>query len=132
MRGTPRRRSSLCPSAERRRTRPFESGGASPASRIAFATFRASSIACIALKNRGRSSGTSRGCYGCLQIIQGDKTLCVFTNTQQREHVNAFVDVAVRRALERLAHENDRSLSAEIRRALAAHVERERGDEEDE
>ena len=44
--------------------------------------------------------------------------------TAQREHVNAFIDVDVRRELERLAQENDRSLSAEIRRALAAHVGR--------
>ena len=46
------------------------------------------------------------------------------TSTAQREHVNAFIDVGVRRERERLAQENDRSLSAEIRRALAAHVDR--------
>jgi predicted transcriptional regulator len=46
------------------------------------------------------------------------------TKVQERAHVNAFVDVDVRRELERLAQRNDRSLSAEIRRALAAHVER--------
>ena len=46
------------------------------------------------------------------------------TSTAQREHINAFIDVGVRRELERLAQENDRSLSAEIRRALAAHVDR--------
>jgi predicted transcriptional regulator len=46
------------------------------------------------------------------------------TNVQERAHVNAFVDATVRRELERLAQANDRSLSAEIRRALAAHVER--------
>ena len=51
------------------------------------------------------------------------------TSTAQREHVNAFIDVGVRRELERLAREADRSLSAEIRRALAAHVERETTDE---
>jgi predicted transcriptional regulator len=53
------------------------------------------------------------------------------TSTAQREHVNAFIDVDVRRALERLAHENDRSLSAEIRRALAAYIERRHEIEED-
>ena len=52
-------------------------------------------------------------------------------STPQREHVNAFVDVDVRRELERLALANDRSLSAEIRRALRAHVERDPDDEED-
>lgn len=52
------------------------------------------------------------------------------TTTAEREHINAFIDVDIRRALERLARENDRSLSAEIRRALAAYVERD--DEEDE
>ena len=47
------------------------------------------------------------------------------TSTAQREHVNAFIDVGVRRELERLARINERSLSAEIRLALRAHVERE-------
>ena len=51
---------------------------------------------------------------------------------ERREHVNAFVDADVRRELVRLARENDRSLSAEIRRALAAHVEREGDDEKEE
>lgn len=45
------------------------------------------------------------------------------TSTAPREHVNAFVDADVRRELERLAREADRSLSAEIRRALAAYVD---------
>jgi predicted transcriptional regulator len=53
------------------------------------------------------------------------------TNTLGRVHLNAFVDVDIRRELERLAREADRSLSAEIRRALAAHVERETTDEGD-
>ncbi len=52
------------------------------------------------------------------------------TSTPQREHVNAFVDVDVRRQLERLALANDRSLSAEIRRALRAHVEHDDDNEE--
>ena len=47
-----------------------------------------------------------------------------------RENVNAFVDADVCRQLVRLARENDRSLSAEIRRALRAHVEREHDEEE--
>ena len=53
------------------------------------------------------------------------------TSTLRRVHLNAFVDVNVREELERLAREADRSLSAEIRRALAAHVEREASDEGD-
>ena len=53
------------------------------------------------------------------------------TSTLPRVHLNAFVDVNVREELERLAREADRSLSAEIRRALAAHVERETTDEGD-
>ena len=54
------------------------------------------------------------------------------TDTLPRAHVNAFIDVDIRRELERLAREADRSLSAEIRRALAAHVERETTDDEGE
>ena len=53
-------------------------------------------------------------------------------STSQREHVNAFVDIDVRRELERLALANDRSLSAEIRRALRAHVERTDDENEEE
>ena len=45
--------------------------------------------------------------------------------TEQREHVNAFIDRDVRLELERLARANERSLSAEIRLALRAHVQRE-------
>ena len=45
------------------------------------------------------------------------------TSTAPRQHVNAFIDVDVRRKLERLARTNERSLSAEIRLALRAHVE---------
>jgi len=52
------------------------------------------------------------------------------TNTLPRAHVNAFIDVDMRRELERLAREADRTLSAEIRRALAAHVEREAIDDQ--
>ena len=39
--------------------------------------------------------------------------------TPPREHLTAFVHADVRRELERLAEENERSLSAEIRRAAA-------------
>lgn len=53
------------------------------------------------------------------------------TTTLAREHLNAYVDADVRRELERLAAENDRTLSAEVRRALRAYVERDH-DEEDE
>ena len=49
--------------------------------------------------------------------------------TPPREHLTAFVDADVRRELERLAEENERSLSAEIRRALRQYVER--GEEPD-
>jgi predicted transcriptional regulator len=55
----------------------------------------------------------------------------VAINVQQREHVNAFVDADVRRELERLARMNERSLSAEIRLALRAHVEREGAEDEE-
>jgi predicted transcriptional regulator len=53
----------------------------------------------------------------------------MLTSTPQREHVNAFVDADVRRELERLARENERSLSAEIRMALRQYLERD--DEEE-
>ena len=46
------------------------------------------------------------------------------THTEERLHVNAFIDAEVRRELERLAREAERSLSAEIRLALRRHVER--------
>ena len=52
------------------------------------------------------------------------------TTVQEREHVNAFIDRDVRRQLERLARVNERSLSAEIRLALRAHVERDENEEE--
>ena len=55
----------------------------------------------------------------------------MLTSTLRRVHLNAFVDADVREELERLAREADRSLSAEIRRALAAHIERETTDEGD-
>jgi plasmid stability protein len=42
---------------------------------------------------------------------------------EEREYVNAFVDAAVRGELERLARQNDRSVSAEIRRALTLYLE---------
>lgn len=51
--------------------------------------------------------------------------------TAEREHINAFIDTDIRRKLEQLAESNDRSLSAEIRRALAAYVERDDDHEED-
>jgi predicted transcriptional regulator len=54
------------------------------------------------------------------------------TQTEGRAHVNAFVDVEVRRELERLARVNDRSMSAEIRLALREYVERTHPNEEDE
>jgi predicted transcriptional regulator len=51
------------------------------------------------------------------------------TTLQEREHINAFIDRDVRRELERLARVNERSLSAEIRLALRAHVERDETEE---
>lgn len=51
--------------------------------------------------------------------------------TPAREHMTAFVDADVRRELERLAEENDRSLSAQVRIALREHVERDHDEEED-
>ena len=53
------------------------------------------------------------------------------TTVQEREHVNAFIDRDVRRELERLARVNERSLSAEIRLALRAHVDRDDENEEE-
>jgi hypothetical protein len=47
------------------------------------------------------------------------------TATSERVVVHAFVDRHVRVGLERLARDGDRTLSAEIRRALAAHVHNE-------
>ena len=44
--------------------------------------------------------------------------------TLERAHVNAYIDADMRRDLERLALENDRSLSAEMRIALRRHLER--------
>jgi predicted transcriptional regulator len=46
------------------------------------------------------------------------------TETVERIIVSAQVPTEVHEELERLAREADRSLSAEIRRALVAHVER--------
>jgi hypothetical protein len=54
----------------------------------------------------------------------------VTTNTLERAHLNAYVDRDVRNELERIARDNDRSLSAEVRLGLRAHVER--ADETDE
>ena len=53
------------------------------------------------------------------------------TGVVDRIIVSAQVSADVHEELERLAREADRSLSAEIRRALAAHVEREASDEGD-
>lgn len=46
------------------------------------------------------------------------------TTTAERVHLNAYVDADVRDELERLARSNERSLSAEVRLGLRAHVER--------
>lgn len=53
------------------------------------------------------------------------------TATIERVIVSAQVPSGIHEKLERLAREADRSLSAEIRRALVAHVEREVTDEQE-
>ena len=75
----------------------------------------------VAARLRDRSQAT------CRRNRRGELSGChehAPSCGQRREHVNAFVDADVRRKLERLARANDRTLSAEIRRALRAHVER--------
>lgn len=52
------------------------------------------------------------------------------TNTLERVHVNAYIDRDVRDELEQLARTNERTLSAELRVALRAHVERDHHDDE--
>lgn len=46
----------------------------------------------------------------------------------QTSQLHAFVPTPLRQELERVARANDRSLSAEVRRALAAHLEREQAE----
>jgi predicted transcriptional regulator len=46
--------------------------------------------------------------------------------TTERAQVHAFVDRGVRDQLHAVARANDRSLAAEIRRAIFEHVQRER------
>ena len=46
--------------------------------------------------------------------------------TTDRAQVHAFVDRSVREKLRVVARANDRSLAAEIRRAIDEHVQRER------
>jgi hypothetical protein len=53
------------------------------------------------------------------------------TQTEQRELVTAWIDPRDRARLVELARDHDRSISAEIRRAIASHVERESDTEED-
>ena len=52
------------------------------------------------------------------------------TQTAQRELVTAWIDPRDRARLVELARDHDRSISAEIRRAIAAHVERDDANEE--
>lgn len=54
------------------------------------------------------------------------------TTAPERVHLNAYVDADVRDELERLARTNDRSVSAEVRLALRAHVERDNETEDEE
>ena len=44
------------------------------------------------------------------------------TKTERRAHVNAWIDERDRERLAELARERDRSFSAELRRAISAHV----------
>jgi hypothetical protein len=44
------------------------------------------------------------------------------TKIERRAHVNAWIDERDRERLVELARERDRSFSAELRRAIAAHV----------
>jgi predicted transcriptional regulator len=46
------------------------------------------------------------------------------TTTEQRLHINAWVDVSLARRLDEKAQRADRSRSAEIRTAIREHLER--------
>jgi hypothetical protein len=46
------------------------------------------------------------------------------TATEPRAHINAWIDPADRERLVQLAREADRSLSAEVRRAVTEHLKR--------
>jgi hypothetical protein len=50
--------------------------------------------------------------------------------TAGRAQVHTFIDCAVREELRSVADANDRSLAAEIRRAIDAHVQRELAEEQ--
>lgn len=52
------------------------------------------------------------------------------TRTEERVSVSVFVDPRDRERLVELARSHDRSISAEIRRAIREHVERDDEDEE--
>lgn len=49
----------------------------------------------------------------------------VATDPRTPEHLSAFVEPSLKRRLEAVAVKNDRSLSAEVRRALARHLDAE-------
>jgi molybdopterin-guanine dinucleotide biosynthesis protein A len=49
----------------------------------------------------------------------------VATDPRTPEHLSAFVPPTVERRLEEVAARNDRSLSAEVRRALVRHLDAE-------
>jgi predicted transcriptional regulator len=51
------------------------------------------------------------------------------TRTAERLQIHAFIDRDVQQRLADLARRRDRSVSAEVRQALAAHVEREQSTE---
>jgi predicted transcriptional regulator len=46
------------------------------------------------------------------------------TKTEQRQHINAWVDASLARRLDERAQQADRSRSAEIRTAIREHLER--------
>ena len=54
------------------------------------------------------------------------------TKTDERRHVNAWIEPDLAQRLDEKAQEADRSRSAEIRLALRRHVERERAAEQEE
>jgi predicted transcriptional regulator len=54
------------------------------------------------------------------------------TQEQERVSVSVFVDPRDRDRLFELARRNERSASAELRRAIREHLERDQADEEDE
>ncbi len=72
-------------------------------------------------------SGRSAKFSTCYKLIASD--VLSYTWLMANAVAHATIPETVRERLEALARENDRSLAAEIRRALREHVERERAAE---